>query len=148
MQYSQDSLGFINKYYFKIKGKGSDNYETIVSITRVFIVFPLTLLVAFYYLGAKYIYPKLNVLMEKYLEKDKATKYAEKLGIKTTSMRSLAITCLILNLAFFVFHILSVIENIRYGNEILYHIKINLELLWIIRLYLCVMQFSLLFRLH
>ena len=125
MKYNGQSLEFINRYYFKIKGKGSDNYETIVSIMRVTVVFPLTLLIVFTHLVTIYIYPKLNILIKKHLEdknvNENDVEDSKHLGLKIASIRALALTCFLLNLAFVVFHIISVTEYIQYGNEVLFN---------------------------
>lgn len=73
-----------------------------------------------------YIYPKLVVLINKQLEKEKSMKGDGKhSGLKVTSMKALALICLLLFSAFVVFHILSAVEYIQYGNEVLYNQDFN-----------------------
>ena len=111
-----DSLQFINKYFFHAKGLDNDNYKSIVNIMRITIPFTLTLATVFIALSNKYVYPKLY----SYTKRLHNMQHSDEEFFKSKAhLPAHLFTSLFLNFGLLSFHVVSVVNNIRYGNEVL-----------------------------
>ena len=117
MEYHDQPLQFINRYYFHAKTKGDEHYDLVYNIITLLGFLPFALWIVFMVLCDIYIYPKINSFLESLppFKKEDILKY-ELPKIEEIPLSFLSI---FLNGSLLAFHILSAVDLLEYGNDVL-----------------------------
>ena len=118
MEYHDQPLQFINKYYFHAKTKGDEHYDLVYNIITLLGFLPFPLWIVFIVLCDIYVYPKINSFLEALpqFKKDKDILLYELPKIEEIPLLCLSI---FLNGSLLAFHILSAVDLLEYGNDVL-----------------------------
>ena len=120
MAYSDEAVQYVNRYYFRTKTEGDDHYGVIVNIMYLMGTLPFALWTGLIILSI-FMFHKVNDLLQK-LSSTEITKDSGPNEIKgewkidETSLLGLSIC---LNFVLSIFHIISAVEIIKYGNDVL-----------------------------
>ena len=117
MEYHDQPLQFINRYYFHAKTKGDEHYDLVYNIITLLGFLPFALWIVFMVLCDIYIYPKINSFLESLppFKKEDILKY------ELPKIEEIPLLCLsiFLNGSLLAFHILSAVDLLEYGNDVL-----------------------------
>jgi len=124
MDYHDQPIQFINKFYIRAQSLGSGNYDIIATIWIMLTFLPFTSYIIMGSITPSYVYPKIRSFMQ-YLNSN--TKNYKLLGIgkvlKKAYNPSAILFCLILYFILLAFQIVSFIKLHNYGNEIFHEEK-------------------------
>jgi len=129
MEYHDQPIQFINKFYIRAQGLGSENYDIIAIIWTMLMYLPTTFFCILALITPAYVYPKIRSLIE-YLNlnnKKRPESMYKLLGygkvLKKACNPSIILFCLTLFFILFSFQIVSFVRLHSYGNEIFHEEK-------------------------
>lgn len=133
-QFEGKTAQFISPYYYEIKARDEDHYNSIVRIFAAGIIFPCVAFIVFGYLVFFYCkWLRTTKLVTMFItngfsnnnnleESNNSMNNSETKGAKsrTSIVVSLILVSALLSLTLFAFHIIASVRFIQYGNEVLY----------------------------
>lgn len=119
MKYHDQPLQFLNKNFFQINNIDDENYQVVLNIITYTTFSPLLLLLLTSGISIAYLYPKISERIKSF--KQKSWVMCDCCNPKwQIHVLPIFLTNVIVFITLLVFHFISVIRQIEYGDRVLY----------------------------